>query len=409
MSDKKNPIQMKTIHRILTLFAVAFTLYLGATGTLIQVIDLRSIFTHASPFDPNVRAMRESFDGPGDYPVIATSDYGAAPLPAGADLEGMMARVMTAARQSLGTMPLRYAELRMVDGRPVGQVDIGDRLRRFDATTGADMGAAALPPNEGQPPISDRNTFKHLHRMTTFGDWALWINIFVSVALTGLIFTGLYMYARMLFSRAKIGRNGLFWSGGGFWRMLHRWISVVAAAFLVVVTLSGAWLAVESLGFAINMAAAHRPGSPPPQHVDPSSPLKDAELPAMLHTTLAAYDEAMPRGALRVVRLRYYGGMPQGGIVTGEETAHQRVYNAVTGRRVSETEPGYPAVPFPFGWQAHQIAKSIHRGDYFGLTGRFMDLFAGLAMIYLSISGIVMYADLWGKRRKLGRKGLMWN
>jgi uncharacterized iron-regulated membrane protein len=112
---------------------------------------------------------------------------------------------------------------------------------------------------------------------------------------------------------------------------------------------------------------------------------------------------------MRVVRLRWYGAMPQGAVVTGESTARQLVYEATSGRRVSETEPGYPPVGFPFGWQAHQTAKAIHRGSMFGLSGRFMDLFAGLSMIYLSVSGIVMYADLWNRRRRLGRSGLIWS
>jgi hypothetical protein len=87
--------------------------------------------------------------------------------------------------------------------------------------------------------------------------------------------------------------------------------------------------------------------------------------------------------ALKVIRLRYFAGMPQGAIVTGGDDNKQMVFNAQTGRAVSETEPGYPPVGFPFSWQAHQLAKDVHRGGIIGLSGRFMDLFAGLAMFYL--------------------------
>jgi uncharacterized iron-regulated membrane protein len=109
-----------------------------------------------------------------------------------------------------------------------------------------------------------------------------------------------------------------------------------------------------------------------------------------------------------VLRLRIYGGMPQGVIVSGEDEAHQRVFNAATGKRVSETDPGYPPQHFPFGWQAHQIAKQVHRGDFIGLTGRWMDLFAGLSLIYLTVSGAIMYFELWKRRRQTGRPGLLW-
>ncbi|MHB8284316.1 MAG: PepSY-associated TM helix domain-containing protein [Caulobacteraceae bacterium] len=409
-------IPLKSIHRGVTVFVVLFLLYLGGTGVMIQLIDMRSLATHASPFDPNVRAMREAFDGPGTYQVIATSDYVAEPLPARADLPAMFARVMAGARRDLGEAPLKFVELRMVDGRAVGQVNLGTSLRRFDANTGVTLGAAPLPLDEDTPPISQRNVFKNLHRMTTFGNWALWINIAVSIALATLIVTGTIMYAKLVIGRTRIGRKGLFWVAGGWWRSLHRAVSILAAVFLVVVTVSGAWLAVESLGLAMNIAAmrsAHSSGGTPLGRLrrqdDGSAPLQDARLPAMLQTTLGAYRHAVPDGGLRVIRLRWYGGMPQGGVVTGEATARQLVYDAISGRRAYASAPGAPRSLFPFGWTTHQLAKSIHRGDYFGIPGRIMDLLAGLSMIYLSVSGIVMYVELWKRRAKSGRKQFLWS
>lgn len=398
---------MRSLHRIITFFVVAFTLYLGITGTLIQFVDLRSILTRAPAADANVRAMRESFDGPGDYVVISTPDHTAAPLPDKADYDAMLATTLKAGHAVFGASALSFIELRMADGKPVGQVKSGHDILRIDAASGATL-AKAPEVQEDQSPASDRNTFKRLHRMTTFGDWALWINIIVSAALAVLIVTGTIMYWNLLQGRWKLGRKAIIWSAGGVWKTLHRAFALICGIFLVVVTLSGAWLAVESLGLALyfkEMRTSGKPMGPPP---DASSPLRDAELPAMLHTTLAAYHRLRPDIKIRVVRLRYYGDMPQGAVISDGEEARQYVFNAVTGRRVSETELGYPRTPFPFGWQAHQIAKSIHRGDFFGLTGRWMDLLAGFAMIYLSVSGIVMYYELWKKRRKAGRKGLIW-
>lgn len=85
------------------------------------------------------------------------------------------------------------------------------------------------------------------------------------------------------------------------------------------------------------------------------------------------------------------------------------MFNASTGRRVTETEPGYPETGFPFGWQAHQLAKQIHRGDFIGLSGRWMDLIAGVSIVLLSLSGAVMYFDLWNRRRRTGRRALVWS
>ena len=396
---------LRAVHRIVTAIVVIFTLYLGCTGTLIQLIDLRTLFEKAPATDPNMRAMREGFDGPGSFQVISTADYTAAPLSANENPSAMLATILKSARTAVGNAPLRYIELRVVDGKPVGQVYSGGKLLRFDAVTGDFQGTIPVV-HESETPDSERNTVKHLHRMTTFGDWALWINVIVGTGLAALIVTGVWMYSKLFAARARIHRMNPFWSGGGWWRTLHRGISIAAAIFLSVVMLSGTWLAVESLYFGY-YAASHKP-VPGAARSDPSSPLPDASVPAMLQTTLDAYNAAVPNAPVRVLRLRYFGGMPQGVIVTGEKEARQLVFNATTGRRASETEPGYPTTGFPFGWQAHQWAKSVHRGDMFGLSGRFMDLFAGFSMIYLSISGIAMYYELWSKRQRTGRPGLFW-
>jgi uncharacterized iron-regulated membrane protein len=532
---------------------VIVTLYLSATGTMIQLVDLRSIFTHAPADDPNVEAMREAADGPGNYAVISPKDYTAPALPQGVDLQGLLSRVMQSARMTVGGIPLRYVELRMAGGKPVGIVESAGRLAQFDAITGQII-SAGPPPRPTAPPVSQfhqstRNMFKVLHRMTLFGNYALFINVIVGVGLITMIVTGLVMYFKMLAARRKSGPSGLFWVGEGTnedWkRAVHRGLGLVSAAFLMVVALSGLWLAYESLylGFYMGSATqrsesqafaaaqkerlaalpkpAPRPdplsaeaqpgrlaamqqdigltpdervkikaitddsvkknlelhkagpnmpdidsqgarGNAPNLHQeeanaimsvltddqkprflawrnaqllgmpvnngpgrqaqggqqngggnggggDPSSPLQDAELPSMLSVTFAAEQSFMPNTPLKVVRLRYYAGMPQGAVITGGADTRQIVFNAQTGKAVSETEPGYPPTGFPFGWQAHQTAKNIHRGGVIGVTGRLMDLFAGLSLFYLSINGAALYYDYWKLKRKtkqlVGQRG----
>ena len=129
----------------------------------------------------------------------------------------------------------------------------------------------------------------------------------------------------------------------------------------------------------------------------------------MLVTTLTAMRSTLPGEPVKVLRLRVYGGMPQGVVIAGlADDTHQVVFNAATGQKAGLTEPGYPDTGFPFGWQAHQLAKQIHRGSYFGFFGRWLDLLGGLAIIYLSVSGIVMYVELWNRRRRSGRRSILW-
>jgi hypothetical protein len=570
----------RAFHRLVALVIVLVTLYLAATGTMIQAIDLHSIFTKAPASDPNVMAMREAFDGPGQYAVREVKDYTAQALPANADLEGMLAVTMQSARLTVGTTPLRYVELRMAEDKPVGIVESAGRLAEFDATTGQIVKTGLSARTDSDSPESERNTWKHLHRMTSFGQKALYINVVVGVGLVAMIITGLVLYFRMLYGRPKSMPVSPFWSGGGWWRTWHRRISIVAAVFLVAVSLSGLWLAYESLEFGayfgsakqrnemqaymsaqlaraaapavprpdpmspeaqpmrlagmqrdiglsdeemlkvkavsdnsvkqylelhrpgIDPQVAHakvmglhqaeatgilallsedekprfqawrdaqllgvpvpargpagvggpgggqRPGEPPGagalqrqgdlpgppgpdgrgvsggaeatrgppangafaggRGVDVFSPLNDDDLAGMLKVTVDAERKGAGDVPLKVIRLRIYAGMPQGVLVTGGDDNKQMVFNALTGKAVSETEPGYPPVGFPFGWQAHQLAKDVHRGGIIGISGRLMDLLSGFAMFFLSASGIWIYFDLWKRRKKSGRSSPVW-
>jgi uncharacterized iron-regulated membrane protein len=400
---------MRKFHRILALFITLFAVYLGMTGSLIQAVDLRTLLTHASAADPNMKAIREGIDGTGDFQVIDTADYTGATLPVGLDFDAAFNGVAASAQAALAQEPMQFVELRMVDGVPVGQVKSGKRLLRFDALTGAPVGESVPhQPAGGTFGVSTRNTFKALHRMTAFSDWTLGVNVLVGVSLCVMLVTGFVMYFSLLAARRRTGRRNPFWSAGGSWRSLHRAVSLISAAFLLVVAVSGSWLAIESLGRAVMVAREPELRARGVALEDPGAPLRDSDLPPMLSTTMAAYRRAYGSQPVRVVRLRIYGGMPQGIVVTGELEAHQVVFNARSGKRASETEPGYPYQHFPFGWQAHQLAKRIHRGDIIGLTGRWMDLIAGLSLIYLSVSGAVMYVELWQRRRRSGRGAFLW-
>ncbi len=394
---------LRYIHRWAALIIVLVTLYLGVTGTAIQLIDFRSLLAHIPATDANVRAMGEGFDGPPGFSVRTSADYLARALPSGDHFGAMLDQTMRSARGSLGNAPLPYVELRMAGDTPVGQVGVGDGHERFDAQSGALIDRVAKEPQEAQFPDSARNTFKRLHRMTAFGEWAMLINCAAAIGLATLIITGTAVYLKMLFQRKKSGHGELFWSGGGVWRYLHRSVSIVCAILLAWVTLTGAWLTADGLYRSFDIM---RTGGIPP--LSKPVAIEDSRLHDMLQVTLAAAKAKTGDAPLKVVRLRNYGGYRQGVVVTGGQTSEQLVFNADTGAAMSETEPGYPHAHFPFGWQAHQWAKNLHRGGVVGLPGRSLDLIAGLALIYLSLSGAVMYWQMWQRRRLNGRNQIVW-
>jgi uncharacterized iron-regulated membrane protein len=260
-----------------------------------------------------------------------------------------------------------------------------------------------------------RGKAKAWHRLNAIGDQNVWLNALVGIGLFVMIVTGLVLYFQLLLARRRAGLNAIFWSAGGWWRSLHRWVSITAALFLMVVSISGTLLSIDSLALWIYRYMHAPPGFtgrqlpfPVGMGGDFSTPLTDAKLPAMLETTLSAYRATEGATPIKVLRLRYFAGMPQGVIITGGDDTRQLVFNADTGERASMTEPGYPYTGFPFGWEEHELMKKIHRGDLLGVPGRLMDLFAGLSLIFLSASGLVMYVDLLRRRRRGGRKQLFW-
>jgi uncharacterized iron-regulated membrane protein len=245
--------------------------------------------------------------------------------------------------------------------------------------------------------------------MTAFGDAALWVNVIVGAVLLALILTGLVMYFRLLRARQRLRITGSFWYAGGWWRTLHRSVAVLAALFILIAASSGFVLAIDSLGHGFYLARQRAAsGAPKLRFADESSPLADTELPGMLERTVSSFEGTHPQTAIRVIRLRYFAGIAQGAIVTGEADPRQLVYDARTGREMSLTEPGYPPTGQPFGWREHQLMKQIHRGDWLGLPGRALDLLAGLSMLFLALSGVAMYLDLWRRRRRGGRVGFFW-
>lgn len=402
---------MRIFHRIAGVLVLVFALYLAVTGSWIQIVDLAAITSHRPADDPNMLAIRESINGQPYYEVIAPADYSAPDLPQGFDFHGALDKSVHAARAaSAAGAAVKWLEFRMVDNQPVVQVLSSEKAMRFNAMTAAPLNYPQPRPRTGPSLPSQHLIAKNWHRLFAFGDGILWLNMLAGIALFSVIVAGLILYVRLYLARARLGKGALLWSAGGGLRTLHRGVSIVAAVFLLVVSVSGTLLAFDSFYFGIYRQMHHvvLGGGKGPPHPLPDylQPLTDDNLRQMLTTTLSA---AGTKGvSIRAVRLRIFSGMPQGVVITGEKEPRQLVFNAVTGRQVSMTEPGYPEVGFPFGWEEHELMKRIHRGDAFGLPGRFLDLFAGLSLIFLTISGAAMYLDLWLKRRRLGRKQILW-
>jgi len=404
----------RIVHRIVAIIAALLMLWLSCTGSAIQSIDLGKVLSHADPTDPTMVSIAEGRYGPNGYAVIQLSDFHAAVLPDRLDLSRAMDTVLQASRTGDATAAATsWIELRVVDGTPIGQVMRGERLSAFNAETGAPVTPVApqpLPQGRALPPTA-RQTLKTLHRFWNRGDTpGVYFEFLSGLVLFTLLITGLIMYFRLLGARAKIGRHQLFWLAGGKWRGLHRAVSVLAAAFLLVIAFTGTWIGFESSWGPLHRVFAAQTGgnAGAGQRRPRSMPLNDADIPAMTRSTLEAMQRLHPGVAIRAIRLRTYGTMNQGVVITGEPRADQLVFNAETGQPASLTEPEYPKSNFPFGVRTHELMKHIHSGEIIGLGGQWMSWFAGLSLIFLSGSGLYVYYEMWARRRKSGRRALFW-
>lgn len=397
-------------HRLCAFATLPVMAFIVATGAGIEAADMTAILGHAPETGATMRKIREHIYGPPNYAVVSATDYDSPALPAGLDYAQGLARTAALARRAMPDAALQLLEIRGFEGRVAGHARMGGRDLIFDLADGHPLPSAALPWD--QPPSDMRSTrsdLKEWHRLGHFGLLAASVNALAGLAIAVMMVTGLAQYVRLYRARAKIGRHAPVWSGGSRWRVLHRAVALIAALPVLWLVASGLALAVDNVaaGVGLLMAppAAH---GPDPFAGDFSTPMRDDELAGMSAATLRAFAADHPGVGIKVLRLRYFAGYRQGIVIAADADTSQNVYDTNTGRVLSMNEPGYPRLIFPTGWEWHQRLKRVHRGDFLGMPGRVIAGLAALGLLYLMISGAVMYAQLWTRRRKAGRTEWVW-
>ncbi|HUO22603.1 MAG TPA: PepSY domain-containing protein [Caulobacteraceae bacterium] len=359
---------MRSVHRFVSVCALLAVAFLSASGVVLELIDLRALLVHAPPISPDMKAIRADFAGPGQFGVITAGDYAAESFPDGFDPTRIAPAILSAARGILGHAPIDYLELRMIAGKPTGLARSGRQLVIYDAATG--RAAVTAPPPDPAPQASLRNFVAPFHAV-------------------GRRLRPLQAAAIGVLSLAGLGiciRQACAWLGHVHrptddWRALrYGWIALALA--LAPVALSGAWLTFESLWHRIYLDLHTGDRS-----ANAISPMDDGAAPQIWRNTLHAFRANETAAPLKVVRVRVFAGMPQGVVIAGAgEDTRQEVFDGRTGRPVSDSEQGFPPTGYPLGWRFHQWARRIHRGDYLGLPGRFLQAGAGVGLLIISIS-----------------------
>jgi uncharacterized iron-regulated membrane protein len=396
-------------HRLVVLMTGLLLVWITITGAGIQIADMRALVSHAPETDPDMLLLRQHHNGPPNFFVVTAPDYTAAALPGGLEVPAALERAAKLGRAAEPGADLRLVELRMYAGKVAAHVQMNSHHLAFDLESGARLPESALPP--GPLPgafTSPRQEFKALHRFNFIGGAATVPDLVAGVAFFVLIVTGLLHFLRVFRQRRKIGKREWFWRGGGLWRELHRWVSIVSIVVILSLSVTGTLLSINSIGSAIYQHRHLHPGAINPFVGDYSSPLRDPELATMANATLAAFQQASPGTAVKVLRLRYFAGYAQGIVVAADRNTTQWVFNTASGARMGLAEKGYPDMGFPFGWEWNQRLKRIHRGDFLGMSGRWLVTVSALALVYLAISGLVLYYKAWIRRYRSGRPSLSW-
>lgn len=174
-------------------------------------------------------------------------------------------------------------------------------------------------------------------------------------------------------------------------RKYHRWISVIAALFLVVVGTTGVVLQVQRLVGGEEEQEREREaatGIEAAPRVAPS---------LLLSRTLAAAQRRAPGRALASIELLPGGDEPKGVVILAGDHARKITVNGRDGGVVQD-EP----------YEAESLILRIHSGAIFGEPGVFLGILWGLALVGLSLTGVWVYLDLYRRRRKSGKGGMFW-
>lgn len=354
----------------------------------------------------DVTDVHQGWAAEGEGPSAMTLDPVAQPLPPLSALPGIRAALTANRFPKLASIRLHEAgglvrlELAQADGDR-------SRMKRFDAYTGAELAEYFPPSTAPNSPKAVRDTIKSYHVGTRFGIPGQVIGLISGLALITMVVSGGLLNWRLWRARTKVGKPALFWkTPSGLWRQFHRWISVIAAVFILNIALTGSILAAGEI--KLHFFLEHHMGTPPYPRPGPMPPISDA---ALLIAPMSAVESAYkaagaePIRNIEIVRrveldkaLITLGAVPH--IVAIDLASGAPLVAAATsGAQIGN---GYFA-----DW--HQIVKRMHRGDIIGhFEGRYIDIAAGLSLLYLFLSGLILYIGMLIRRREAGRKGVFW-
>ncbi len=187
-------------------------------------------------------------------------------------------------------------------------------------------------------------------------------------------------------------------------RKYHRWIGLPFGLFLLFMGCTGALLAIDDMS---SPTALERRGAKPvgEGRIEPAS-LPLAQASRLFDTALRA---AQADTSNRVVSIRLFmqDTAPRAEIVRSGKPP--LLLDALTGTPVAtRSGSGGPAGMPAWRISVHGWLEYLHRGAFASWPGLIMVLFTGIALIALSMTGLLVYVDMFRRRRKSGGREWFW-
>ncbi len=181
-----------------------------------------------------------------------------------------------------------------------------------------------------------------------------------------------------------------------FWRQWHRWIGFPAALFLLFAATTG--LLVAGTEFFGEEEALREATRDLVSSVNVTSPPSATATPLSMALVTAAVTS--PGAPIDKIEMQFKGDGPTVTVFTGKPTggeARRLVIDARTGALLRNED--YTDKPF---------LKRLHSGEWFGDGGLVFAMFWALALIALTISGLLVYYTMRGNRELKGIKRVFW-
>jgi uncharacterized iron-regulated membrane protein len=179
-------------------------------------------------------------------------------------------------------------------------------------------------------------------------------------------------------------------------RQYHRWISIVAAVFLLVVSATGVILQVQKLTGNDADAAEHG-------EKDRGEAVLNTAMPSPVYAglvarTIDAVRTRVPNAPIASVALKGEGDAIQGVVTLPGDPPRQLTIDARSGRILSDLRQ-----------DPDSLIKRIHSGAILGEPGVVLGILWGLALVVLSLTGGWVYISMYRRRRKAsGKAGVFW-